>query len=145
MEQQGETIPPMEQYDDARDTPSAPEPFTFGVFTLVLAVLIGFGFGCILISQLRDGRVWAGPNDVTLTGNERRHAVEMEIHRQNIQFMRNNANSNHTAILNRLNEEDEGVQQDQVKFLFALKQAHELDPSKNYSLDAWRGKLVQQK
>lgn len=142
-QQQGTSLPPIEQYDESVNEDGRHR--TIAMSLAVMALIIGLALGSMFESWSRDGRVWAGSSDVTLTATERRHAVEIEIHRQNIQFMRNNANSNHTAILNRLNEEDEGVQQDQVKFLFALKQAHELDPGKNYSLDAWRGKLVQQK
>lgn len=81
------------------------------------------------------------PDTYSLTGNEKKLAIGIAEHRQDIQFRRQVLGNDYTASQNRLNEEENKLNIEAAKLCFELKKAHKLNPSSMYSLDEWNGEL----
>lgn len=82
---------------------------------------------------------------ISLSTSETTQARALAERRQDIAFRRASAIADYQARINRLQEEETGVNIDAEKLCFQLKKAHLPDPSSQYLLDEWKGILRRQK
>lgn len=81
---------------------------------------------------------------VSLSDKEKTQAQSLAERRQQIGFDRAAAQAEFQGRMNRLAEQENGLNIEAAKLCFEFKKAHKLPPNTNYQLDEWNGQLVKQ-
>ena len=79
---------------------------------------------------------------IGLTKPEQQQSVKLAEHRHDLQMRRNKAQLDFQSQMNRMAEEEAGINLESQQLCFQFSKAHKLDQGANYVLDEWKGQLI---